>query len=141
MTTIAWDGVSLAGDRLRTVDNIPFPATKVFTVCEDGQSYLYGCAGNSSECVAFRRWKKGEIDAPALTDIYVLCVKEDRTVWWADEKMNWLEVPNRRWAIGSGAKLALGAMAAGVPARRAVEIAEIYDNGTGLGVDVVSFPI
>jgi hypothetical protein len=140
MTTIAWDGIALAGDKLRTIDGIPVPATKVFRVQEGGQGFLYGCAGRSGDCVAFQRWKQGAGEQPNLTDIYLICVKEDRSVWWADERLQWIEVPGGRWAIGSGGMCALGAMAAGVSARRAVEIATQHDNATGLGVDVVVFP-
>lgn len=44
-----------------------------------------------------------------------------------------------KWAIGSGADYALGAMYAGKSAKEAVEIASQLDTGTGLGVDVVTF--
>lgn len=44
-----------------------------------------------------------------------------------------------KWAIGSGADYALGAMYAGLSAAEAVMIASKLDTGTGLGVDSVSF--
>lgn len=42
-------------------------------------------------------------------------------------------------AIGSGRGEALGAMAMGADARRAVEIASRLNVGCGLGVDVIRF--
>ena len=40
-------------------------------------------------------------------------------------------------AVGSGAKYAIGAMAMGANARRAVQVASRFDNQTGGGVNVV----
>lgn len=139
MTTIAWDGHSLVGDKLRTVNNAPFPVTKIFTVDENEEQFLYGCAGHSGQCIAFRQWKERRDEAPAFDCLEVLCVKQDRSVWVADEKLRWIEVPRNRWAIGSGGRVAIGAMAAGATAQQAVRIASDYDNDTGLGFDVLTF--
>lgn len=49
-----------------------------------------------------------------------------------------LPVENAFWAFGCGRDFALAAMHCGKDAREAVEIASRFDNGCGLGVDVMT---
>lgn len=134
MTTIAWDGQYLAGDRKRTIRNTPMEATKIFRTTD---RCLYGTSGGSAECEAFRAWQCGSGEKPSLTYFIAICVKPDRSVWEMEENGLWLRISRKQWAIGSGADYALGAMAAGATAREAVEIASRLDSGTGMGVDIL----
>lgn len=49
----------------------------------------------------------------------------------------WVRNPNGFYAIGSGAKFALGALASGASAEEAVRVASVYDSGTNDDVRVV----
>lgn len=138
MTTIAWDGKTLAGDRQRACGNTPVPTTKVFraTKRNDPCMVAYGCAGDSNDCIAFQEWVRGG-EKPAFKSLAVLAVDEAGHPWYMDEGAKWWPIGRPVWAVGSGADYAIGAMAAGKSAREAVEIATEWDVHTGLGVDVL----
>lgn len=52
----------------------------------------------------------------------------------------WTRSRNGRYAIGSGSDYALGALAAGASAKKAVKIAAAYDSGTNDDVRVMRIP-
>lgn len=134
MTVIAWDGRSLAGDRMRQHDGTPTPCRKVFWTPYG----VFGCAGSGFDVEAYRRWAQGLVPRPdRLENLLVLFVDTSRRAWVMTEQLVWVPVDMPRWAIGSGADYALGAMEAGADAMRAVEIASKLDAGCGMGVDVV----
>lgn len=142
MTTIAWDGKTLAADRLRTVGNTPMGATKLFRVEAPFYSgglkggILFGACGDSWDCAAFRLWVEGG-NPPTPKNLGVVAIDARGVCWYGGETLIFHEVELPYWACGSGADYALGAMAAGKPAREAVEIASGLDVHTGLGVDVL----
>ena len=139
MTTIAWDGKKLAGDR-KTVDICMYAGTKVFKVGKGKETYLVGASGNSSDCDAFVGFaERGFKDRPKFTDFTGIRIAKDGTVTRYDEMPNESVFKPKLYAIGSGGKYALGAMAMGASAADAVKIASEMDPYTGLGVDVVSF--
>lgn len=138
MTTIAWDGTSLAGDRLRSFNGTPVPATKVFRIGR----LLVGCAGDSEDCVSFIAWIAAGMDQkapPKMESLDALVIDGDNKnqVFWYSQRCIPLPLEVKQWALGSGADYALGAMHAGANAHRAVTIACGLDVNSGLGVDVV----
>lgn len=140
MTTIAWDGQTLAGDKQATSHGTPSVCTKVFKVERDGVVCLYGTSGRADECTAFRRWVLGEADRPSLSDEFsVMSIDQKGRIWMAHGQMYWYEIGRQTWAIGSGADYALGAMACGAGAEKAVLVASDLDAFTGFGVDTVRF--
>lgn len=139
MTTIAWDGETLAADRQTTAGGTPYPTTKVFeALAPDGERWIYGCAGISGQCQEFTRRVNAGQALPTFTDIAVLAINSRGEVWFATEAMMWERKQVERWAVGSGSDYALGAMAAGATAEHAVRIASSLDVNTGLGVDVIA---
>lgn len=136
MTTYAFDGKVLAADRLC---GAWYSVGKIFKL-PDG-SYLTGC-GTYDELLEVATWViKFNMDPdkrPQIEDTSILIVEKDG-------KASWLTVPWLRpvpilepfVAGGSGGDFALGAMAAGVGAKRAVEIACKYDKASGGGVDAI----
>lgn len=140
MTTIAYDGHTLAADRQSTAGGTPYGTTKAFKVWgPDGSRWIYACSGNSAECQEFTRCVDAGKPLPTFKDFAVLAVNHKGEVWVATESMVWERKEVKRWAMGSGADYALGAMAAGATSFRAVMIASELDVNTGLGVDAVSF--
>lgn len=131
MTTIAWDGTRLAADKKRSVHGTAMPCTKIWRF----QGQLYGAAGDSWDCVAVRDWIEGRVDKPVVTNLSVLRIDTERRAWLMEEKLSWHEITLPTWVLGSGGEYAMGAMAAGKNAIDAVEIANVLDNGSGLGVD------
>lgn len=136
MTTWAFDGKVLAADRLA---GSHYSVGKIFKL-PDG-SYLTG-SGTYDELLEVATWIiRFDMDVdkrPQIDDTSVVIV--DKT-----GKASWLTVPWLRpvailepfCAGGSGGDFALGAMAAGLGAKRAVEIAVNFDKSSGNGVDAV----
>lgn len=142
LTVIAWDGKTLAGDRMRQVYFTPTPARKVWRArAKDGRRFLVGAAGEIVDCVAFVRWLKKGTDElkPTPTDFIGLVIDDKRQIWMVDQKLVYFRIREKFWSIGSGADYAIAAMACGRSAADAVRIASRFDSRCGLGVDVVRF--
>lgn len=143
MTTIAWDGRTLAADRRVCYGNeyhtLAHPKIRR---TQDGR--LIGASGHGIRCNQFMDW---------LTDPTAAPLPE----WQDDEDdaVNALEIaPGGRvyvWAshgrdehaagpmaLGSGEQYALGAMAFGASATEAVRIASRFDISTGAPADFLT---
>jgi len=140
MTTIAWDGRTLAADRQRTHGDSRQPVCKL----HDCGEYVYASCGDRPDGVAVARWlsagadwdKRPTLDEGGCCGIAVR--KADGAVFVVEGKTVTLcPVPPGPTATGSGKDYALAAMACGKDARGAVEIASRFDVFTGLGVDAV----
>jgi ATP-dependent protease HslVU (ClpYQ) peptidase subunit len=142
MTTITWDGRTLAGDRQATSGGTPTTTTKVFKVKCKKKKYLVGFSGRLADGQAFLRFvERGFQDNPAIDTLTAMVIHEDgRVVTYDDTNANPCDLGILKyWAAGSGADYALGAMAHGATATEAVLIASDLDVNTGRGVDKVSF--
>jgi hypothetical protein len=138
MTTIAWDGHTLASDRQSTWGGTATKTRKIFRAKHpDGRSVIYGCSGITHECQAFTRWIDGEISQPDLTDLIILSIDQNGRIWYASHTLLWARLHTKQWAIGSGCDYALGAMASGKTAAEAIRIASRLDVNTGFGVDTL----
>jgi hypothetical protein len=143
MTTIAWDGKRLAGDKQRSWNSTPLAVTKVFrlehpmTIGNVPEVVLFGCAGDSPSIIHFERFARHGGDKPVMTDMNVLLVDAHGACWAGGHELAFTPVGLRHFAVGSGADFAIGAMARGATAREALDIAATYDTNTGMGVDVL----
>lgn len=142
MTTVAFDGTTLAADRM--MGDI-YNVQKIFRVPE---GYAAGC-GDYDYIVEVVQWLRDGAsmeDRPALPDkdregscaASVIVVKPTGEVEW----LTWpflrrTKITEKFIAFGSGEEYARGAMAMGAGAKRAVEIACRYDRHSGMGVDAV----
>ena len=138
MTTIAWDGETLAADRRLAgwMDT-----GKIFPL-SDGR--VLAGAGWMDEVLEVAAWLNAggdERDKPNVqaedaedaTDYLLL--DGGKLYWLTAPYLRPIEVRDGMAAIGSGAKYALGAMEAGATAAEAVLVAARFDPGTGGGVD------
>lgn len=146
MTTIAWDGHTLAGDRCATYGDTPMVAARrkvLRVIAPNKRVALVGFAGSAAFAIAFLAWLKGgEKPAFALTNSWtVMMIDDHKGVWVRSSNSDAWELVGRRvnWAIGSGCDYALGAMHVGADAARAVRAAAGLDVSTGFGVDKVTF--
>ena len=127
MTTIAYrDGV-LAADSLATCNGMRDGyGAKIWRVGR----LLVGGAGSRAECLKFRDWVvAGMKGRPDIAETNAIVVSPEHVVCWS-EKGCW-PVAEPFYAIGSGYEIAIGAMAVGADAERAVHIAAQYDTRTG----------
>lgn len=129
MTTIATDGVSIAGDSLAVSGDLVSSKgiRKIWRFAGD----LYGGSGLLNDIVTFQKWQnegsEGEIE---LSESFGAIKVTKRGVYFFDNALHYHKA-NKLWATGSGREIALGAMYAGASAHTAVRIASRLNVGTG----------
>lgn len=146
MTTIAFDGKTVAADRQVTVGGTPVkaPFPKITRVTYRGVKSIVGfTCGNVCHVMPVIEWIKNECpmdDAPDIhnegKDFSLMLVNADG-VFYSSESLILVPLGMVKWAVGSGSDFALGAMAAGANAKRAVTLTMGLDVSTGMGIDVL----
>lgn len=132
--------VTMVGDRQVNQDSWgSHSLTKVFRIGDDLVGVV-GAMGQGLRCVQWYRdgAKVEDFPTEGLKDgNFVLLVWDGADILTIDEQG--YRVPNEELqaAVGSGAMAALGAMEMGASAQRAVEVASMIDEHTGLGTDTV----
>lgn len=140
MTTIAWDGKTLAADKQGTQgDKAAYTVTKVFRR-KDGA--LIAAVDNIALGMGFIRWflkgEKGKAPPLKVEDEWtaLLVIRKDGTME-RHEPEGWFNIEGK-FAAGSGKSLALLAMDLGATAEEAVKLASKYDVYTGSEIDTVT---
>lgn len=149
MTTIAWDGETLAADSCSWSGAARRRVRKVFKVtAADGRRFLVAFAGDGSFALAVLAWMRGErerpdpldhIKAEDLANQCALVIDERRRVWQLGSSLVYSPMRERFYAYGGGQDFAWGALEAGATARQAVAIAIKRSDYAGLGIDTVRF--
>lgn len=140
MSVVAWDGVTLAGDRQGSSGTLKFERTKIFRHPEK-KGVLIGLVGNSDACESLHHWFVHGGDWPAKwqeSDDWasMLVVSRESVLLYGRSKLP-VRIEKSPFAIGCGRDFAFGAMACGVDARSAVEVACKFDSYCGMGIDVL----
>jgi hypothetical protein len=140
MTTIAWDGKTLAADRMMVAGGLKLTARKLF----DCGAHVYGGSGSAAEVTEIAEWIRSGADpakAPAFEESshYGLVVRRtDAAIFYVmGKKVQLIATFDKHAAAGCGQDLAIAAMATGKSAVRAVNFAARFNAFTGLGVDSV----
>jgi hypothetical protein len=139
MTCIAWDGRTLAADRLSVSSGLKAEVTKVRRI----GGCLVGGSGDAPLTREYMDWFARGADPtnfPAsLRDekcpSFLLVVTPDRKVFAYENCPFPLEIESPHYALGSGRDFAMAAMHLGHDARKAVEVAIALNNGCGGGID------
>jgi len=142
MTTIAFDGKTLAADRRATQGNLIRSTRKIMRV----NGCLLGAAGEQSFAQALFAWwsngaKPSEWPAHAADKddwVGLMVVRPNRIIERYERTPHPLPVLDKTFAIGSGRDFALAAMYLGCDAARAVRIASKFDMASGNGVDTLT---
>ncbi len=139
MTVIAWDGTTLAADKLSNYRGIRGTVTKIWRL-SDGR--LFGGSGDFGAVIGLKdHLDKGAPLPVSQSDkddwALAMLVERDGGVYIYERWANRFRIENPFYAIGSGAEYAMGAMGAGVSAARAVEIASERCTTCGGGVDIL----
>lgn len=140
MTVIAWDGSALAADkRAISGGGIARACTKI----ERHGSSLLGITGDWDTGAEMREWFK----AGALPASFPAKAREDKATLIVIDQLGirtWVSGPYpmrieaQRCAWGSGRDFAEAVMHLGHDARRAVEVACVFQTDCGNGVDVLT---
>lgn len=139
MTTIAWDGVTLAADKRATVQDTFVTAPPKIRLLANGT--LIGASGANVKCLALIAWVENGGERPAILADEDWCPAIEIT---PDAKILFHGQYGRSqiiapfFAIGSGGHFAMGAMAHGATAINAVLIASQLDPFSGNGIDALT---
>jgi len=133
MTTIAWDGKSLAADTRCTTGGMPWQTTKAVRL-KDGR--LFAASGAGEDCEAVRTWLEGG-EKPTPKDFVAILIENGECIRMEDKLVK-MRVESPFHAVGSGRDYAIAAMHYGKTAREAIELAALYDIYTGTPVTVLT---
>lgn len=133
MTTVVWDGKTLAADSQSTTGTVRGTAAKI---AKNADGFLIAGAGSHAVVSQWIAWVMAGLppdNQPASVDDSTLIIIDPRgrARLFADVPVA-QPVPRKKWAIGSGSDIALGAMAMGADARQAVKVAcklDVYSGG------------
>lgn len=141
MTVIAWDGKSLAADRQATLGgNAFFQIKKIKKI----GNLLCAFTGEAKYAESLFIWvedgmvKERFPNMPNNDQVRLIVISESEISEYLSSTNRVIRPIQHIAAFGSGAEFAIGAMSAGVDAKKAVEIACEYDVYCGGGVDVVT---
>lgn len=146
MTTIAWDGRTLAADKGSWFGGLHQPVRKVHRVtAPDGRRFLVAMAGDAVFATQCLRWMRGEIDNPGRClggdenrDVMVV-IDERRRIWRLSSRLVYVPYEGKVHAHGAGQEIALGALMAGADAVKAIKITMQVSDFAARGVDFARF--
>ena len=148
MTTIAWDGETLAADCCSWSGGVRRKVRKVFKIHSAERGVLLvAFAGQAAFCMRVLDWMKGGerpnpsdfYDRSEITNQCAIVIDEKRRVWVLGNDLYWQEALDPIYANGAGQEFAWGALEAGATAEQAIEIAMKRSDYAGFGVDCVRF--
>ena len=139
MTTIVWDGQTLAADRLITLGGHVMGHVVKIRRCEDGR--LIGGCGELDVLSVFLNWLESGGDRPECMSAKSVAdgveIGRKGEVWFHSQHGRTLMTPGPL-ALGSGARYALAAIACGKTAVEAVKVAAKFDTCTGGRIDALT---
>lgn len=140
MTCICWDGKTLAADRKATGGQI----LNVQKIARLPDGSLLAACGYYEHFIEVVRWlesggredDKPKFDNEAESSHFMFIDTKGRPFWLTWPWMRKVPIAESFIAFGSGGDYAMGAMAMGASAKRAVAIACQFDLYCGKGIDV-----
>jgi hypothetical protein len=99
-----------------------------------------GFAGNADDWGEVVAWfSDPSTKPPRCRGIEFLMLTDKKKMYHATNLKNWMEIPDKHFAIGSGMNFAIASMTLGKSPKEAVLVASKHDLGTGMGVLEYSF--
>lgn len=148
MTTVAANKTSIACDLQFTKGNLKLKGvTKVLEINGDICKEMFNCSealmgfsGNADIWGEVVSWfYDPEEKPPKCRGIEFLLLTNTKKLYHGTNLRNWMLLPEKHFAIGSGCDFAMAAMTAGKTPLEAVKIAGKHDANTGLGYKEYSF--
>lgn len=142
MTCIAWDGKTLAADKLADLSGLRRTVTKIQRTPDGSLIGMSGAFGPGQEVLA---WVAAGADPDRvppiqLTDnwVGVLRITYEGIILTYERGPRPFIIEDEKHAIGSGRDFALAAMHYGATAEDAVGVAILFETGCGGGIDALS---
>jgi hypothetical protein len=135
MTTIAWDGKTLAGDTLATGTF----NRRVVKIWELRPGVYFGGCGLHSEVFEVKEWLRYEKreERPEVKECVGILIRNGKA-YRIEENLMEVPIIEDFHAVGSGACFAITAMYLGCNAEQAVDIASKFDEATGGDIMTIS---
>lgn len=139
MTTIAWDGKTLAADTLSVSSAFCRDVDKLWSI---GKDVIYGGAGYYQDVLAVRNWLMDkDIGEPEVDENFCAIIIRNEICYRMESGLLEMPVKENYHAVGSGAPFAVVAMFLGKSSTEAVEIAAQFDEMTGGSITSISAPV
>ena len=145
MTTIAWDGKTLASDSRVTEGGclVSDNYNKIRTFKYKNKKHLVGIAGSMAQGERFFVWLKQNgfdlDDPPRLEDMEALVVTKDGVWCYEGSSQAYVTLTGEVAAIGSGSYIALAGMRIGLSSEESVLLASQVDLGTNNNIRTLTF--
>jgi ATP-dependent protease HslVU (ClpYQ) peptidase subunit len=133
MTTIAarFSTLEIAADSQVSGEDIKYNVEKL----RRGVKSIYGGAGDWDKLLAaFQALEEGKTELDDDCDVELIELRHDG-IWVYESTLIPAKIKNDFYAIGTGAAYAIAAMHLGKSPKEAVELASLYDPGTGGPID------
>lgn len=139
MTVVAWDGQTLAADKMAMAGSLKSGVTTKLFRWDNG---ICAIAGDMVQGLAVISWLQDGADPETFPkdpdhEASVLVIQNDKRVFYYEDSPIALPFENQFHAIGSGRDYALAAMHLGKSAEEAVAVACALDAFCGNGVDTM----
>lgn len=139
MTIIAWDGRFIAADKMGVSGDMPLEVDKLIRL-DSGE--IVGIVGTQHRGLELLEWYKSNrgkkveeiVNAAINEDCSLVVVNDNKVFHYFNDGKHPFEIKEKIAAFGCGRELAMGAMAAGADALKAVEIACRYNICCGCGI-------
>lgn len=137
MTTIAasLDFQMIAADSRCSTDTWMFNVSKL----RSGPGTAFGAAGTWEQILKFYAALEQNGELGLECDVEVLELRKDG-LWIYNGSLVCFPIKERFWAIGTGAPYAISAMYLGKSPAEAIEIAKLFDPGTGGEIETMRIP-
>lgn len=132
MSVAVWDGKTLAADSQAVCAGT---RSRLRKIVKSPDGFLAAGVGTVSSFIPWLRWVQAgmppEEQPTSLKDATVIIVEPRGRAFLFEGSATRMPLTERKWAIGSGADYALGAMAVGADAAQAVRAACRYNVDCG----------
>lgn len=141
MTVVAWDGKTLAADKMSCSAGYGYTVTKLHRL-RDGS--IVGFCGNGDEAMALLAWLNAAQNPAAYpegqkdSDTSAFVVRPDGSCWSCGKTPYPQRLECPMYAMGHGRDFALAAMHCGKTAGQAVELTCNLDVFCGNGIDTLT---
>lgn len=140
MTVIAWDGKTLAADKMAFSAGYGYTVTKVHRLRDGGIAAFSGDGDGAMALLAWLNAARNPSTYPEAqkdNDTSALVIRPDGSVWSYGKTPYPQRIECERYAMWHGRDFALAAMHCGKSAREAVDLACQLDVYCGNGVDTL----
>src|SRR6185369_7569895 len=145
-SVVVWDGNTIAADRQSSNNGLKRTVSKMRQLA-NGEVIAW--VGSLDVGLALASWyEKGQHveDWPKLQDdkekwTTLVIITPDRRIFYYEQTTEPIECFDKQMSWGCGRDFALGAMAMGADARRAVEVASQFSTDCGMGVEAFDIAI